>query len=58
MELAEALHRGVSRTDIAGSMGISGNTLRNYLKNIYNKLSITTETQLVLMVERAKAAAR
>lgn len=57
-ELAEALHRGMSRTDICTSMGITRSTLQNYLKSIYLKLGIGSEAQLVLIVERDKAAPR
>lgn len=61
-ELAEALHRGMSRKDIAASMGISSNTLQNYLNTLYLKLGIrdgsapNKQSQLVLIVERAKGA--
>jgi DNA-binding NarL/FixJ family response regulator len=58
LELAGALHRGMSRKDIAASMGISSNTLQNYLGTIYLKLGITSVSQLVLAVERAKAVAK
>ena len=58
MELAGAMHRGISRKDICASMGISSNTLQNYLGNIYLKLGITSVAQLVLAVERAKAVSK
>jgi DNA-binding CsgD family transcriptional regulator len=57
-ELAEALHRGMSRKDICSCMGISSNTLQNYLGTIYLKLGITSVSQLVLAVERRKTVSR
>ena len=54
MEVAGALNRGVSRKDICASMGISTNTLQNYINSIYKRLDIGSVAELVLIVERAK----
>ena len=53
-EVAEAIHRGMSRKDIAASLGISSGTLQNYIENIYRKLDVDTAPKMVLIIERAK----
>lgn len=57
-EVAEAIHSGVPRKDIARSMGISPGTLQTYLENIYRKFDVGSVQQMVLVVERAKVAAQ
>jgi DNA-binding NarL/FixJ family response regulator len=54
-ELANALHCGMSRADIRGSMGISAGTIQNYINSIYKRLGIGSVAELVLIVERNKA---
>ena len=53
-EIAEAMHRGLSRIDIAAALGISGSTLHKHLEKIFLKLGVGSATQMVLAVERAK----
>lgn len=53
-EVADGFNRGMSRKDICDSMGITSNTLQQYLRNIYLKLGIGSVAELVLIVERAK----
>ena len=57
MAVAQAIHRGMSRKDIAHSMGLSNGTVQNYLNHAYAKLglegSASKQAQLALIVERA-----
>jgi DNA-binding NarL/FixJ family response regulator len=57
-ELADALHAGkLCRKEIAAAMGITGNTLHDYIKRIYTKLRINSISELVLLMERRKNGA-
>lgn len=55
-EVAEAIHQGVRRRELAMQMGISPGTLQTYVGSIFKKLDIHNEKQLVLIVEREKTA--
>ena len=58
VQVAEAIHAGKKRGDIAKSMGISPGTLQNYVQSCYAKLGIGNERELVLWVERGKVGIR
>lgn len=55
-EVAEAIHSGIPRRELALQMGISSGTLQTYVGSIFKRLGIHTEKELVLIVERAKNA--
>jgi two-component system NarL family response regulator len=45
----EQLARGLSYDDVASVLGVSVNTVRTYVRLIYDKLSVTSRTEAVLV---------
>ena len=54
-DIAESLAQGLTYGEIAENLGISPNTVRNHVANIYKKLSVRSKVELigVLRGERA-----
>lgn len=52
-EVLEALSEGQQYKEIAGSLGISINTVRKYIKSIYEKLHVNTRLEAVNKLGRA-----
>ena len=45
--LLEALSKGLSNRQLAGEFGITANTVKFHLSNLYEKISVTSRTQAV-----------
>lgn len=56
-ETLSLLAEGFRYKEIADKMGISFNTVREYVHSIYRKLHVTSRTEAVLKVQRHPAAA-
>lgn len=50
--IAALIARGRSRAFIAGELGYSENTVRNYTRNLYRKLGIHNKQELIDLLER------
>lgn len=55
--LLEALSRGLSNRQLATEFGISANTVKFHLSNLYEKLSVTSRTQAVAFFFSAQIGA-
>jgi len=47
MDIAESLAQGLTYGEIAADLGISPNTARNHVANIYKKLSVRSKVELI-----------
>jgi DNA-binding NarL/FixJ family response regulator len=54
-ELAQAVSRGLRNRDIAREFGISEETVKKHLANIYGKLALTGRVQLTIHLLRGGA---
>ena len=57
-EVARLLLEGKSNKLIALSLGISDRTVEFHLKNIYNKLQVSTRVELILKLGQSPVAGR
>jgi DNA-binding NarL/FixJ family response regulator len=55
-EVLEYSVLGLSRTDIAGELGVSVNTVRTHVQHILTKLRVHTTLEAVTLVLRERAA--
>lgn len=51
-EMAGGILRGLSNKELAFELGLSENTVRNHISNLYRKLGIQKRLDLVLLVQR------
>ena len=54
-EVAKLVASGASNADIACVTGISFNTVKTHIVNIFNKLRITNRTQLAVLYNQEEA---
>lgn len=57
IDIVELMLKGHAVVDIAGKLGISRGTVKNYRHRIYEKLDITTERELLVEISRLGARA-
>lgn len=50
LEVVDCLVRGLSNEQIASECGITKNTVKTHLKNIYRKLRVHSRTQAILQL--------
>jgi DNA-binding CsgD family transcriptional regulator len=46
-DIAESLAQGLTYGEIAENLGISPNTVRNHVANLYKKLSVRSKVELI-----------
>lgn len=51
-DMAGGILRGLSNKELAFELGLSGNTVRNHISNLYRKLGIQKRLDLVLLVQK------
>lgn len=51
-EMADGILRGLSNKELAFELGLSENTVRNHISNLYRKLDIQKRLDLVLLVQK------
>jgi DNA-binding NarL/FixJ family response regulator len=49
MEVLSATSQGARNKDLANTLGVSPETIRNHLRHIYNKLQVTSRTEAAAM---------
>jgi len=54
-EMADGILRGRSNKELAFELGLSENTVRNHISNLYRKLGIQKRLDLVLLVQKYQA---
>ncbi|HEY7809049.1 MAG TPA: response regulator transcription factor [Allosphingosinicella sp.] len=54
--VADLVVRGLKNRDIASELGIGEGTVKVHLHNIFEKLGVTTRTELALLVSKADSA--
>lgn len=51
-QVLELVCQGVSGSELAERLGVSGNTVRNYLARLYKKLEVHSRAELIIWVKR------
>jgi DNA-binding NarL/FixJ family response regulator len=52
LEVVEHLRRGLTYDEVGAALGVSTNTVRTYIRSVYEKLQVSTKTEAVLEVLR------
>jgi DNA-binding NarL/FixJ family response regulator len=52
LEVVEHLRRGLTYEEVGAALGVSTNTVRTYIRSVYEKLQVSTKTEAVLEVLR------
>jgi two-component system nitrate/nitrite response regulator NarL len=53
-QIADGVAKGLSNRDIAASLGITEQTVKNHLTAIFNKLQVTSRLQLALAILKGR----
>jgi len=56
--ICAGVHAGKTNREIAEDLGLTVNTVKQYVFRVFARLSIKRRAELALMVEREKAAAK
>jgi DNA-binding NarL/FixJ family response regulator len=52
LEVVAGLRNGLSYSEVADELGVSTNTIRTYIRSVYDKLKVSSKTEAVLEVLR------